>query len=76
MPRLAHIGQFMNFLRFFQAKSAFNLTAMTSSMMSSNQVYFQINSKFDMNGTVPEFVTVSKFSMIFSSKIRRPARLP
>jgi translation initiation factor 1 (eIF-1/SUI1) len=51
------------FMIFFQAKFASNATAVTSSMMSSNQVYFQINSKvarnlhakFGMNGTVPEF---------------------
>jgi hypothetical protein len=33
-PSLAQIGQFQNFLRFFQAKSASNPTAVTSSMMS------------------------------------------
>jgi hypothetical protein len=49
MPSLAQIGQFLNVLRFFQAKSAFNQTAVTSSMMSSNQVYFQINSKVARN---------------------------
>jgi hypothetical protein len=74
-PSLAQIGQFFNFLRFFfKAKSASNPTAVTSSMMSSNQVYFQINSnvarnlhaKFSMNGTVPEFFT------IFSSSKHHP----
>jgi hypothetical protein len=42
----------------------------TSSMMSSSQVYFQINSKkarnlhakFGMNGTVPEFFTIFQTS--------------
>jgi hypothetical protein len=64
MRSLAQIGQFLNVLLFFQAKSAFYPTAVTSSMMSSNQVYFQINSKvarslhakFGMNETVPEFL--------------------
>jgi hypothetical protein len=54
------------FLRFFQAKSASNKIAVTSSMMSSNQVYFQINSKVAKNlhaktgmyGTVPDFFTI------------------
>jgi hypothetical protein len=112
-PSLALIGHFLNFLRFFQektavacgrrdvivgdvtsrlpaerflggeepprqAKAASNPTAVTSSMRSSNQVYFQINSKvarnlhakFGMNGTVPEFFT------IFSGSKQHPKRPP
>jgi hypothetical protein len=74
---LARIGQFPNFLRFFQAKSAVPcgrrdviVGDVTSRLPAERfQGGGNIHAKFGADQTL------SEFPMIFSSKIRRPVRL-
>jgi hypothetical protein len=69
------MGQFQNFLRFFFKQQSPSETAVvTSKMMSSNQVYFEINATVARNLRAKFGVdwTLSEFPTIFSSKNRRP----
>jgi hypothetical protein len=71
------IGQLLNFLRFFQAKTAVPC-GRRDVIVGEHRAYPQNNfrvgrnlhAKFGADGTV------SEFSKIFSSKIRRPVQLP
>jgi hypothetical protein len=73
---LARIGQFLNFVQNFQAKSAVQSDRRDVIDDVIDQVYFQINSKvarnldakFGANRTLPEF------SMIFPSCKGHPKR--
>jgi hypothetical protein len=66
------------FTIFFKQQTPSETAMVTSSMMSSNQVYFQINAMMarNLHTKFGADRTLSEFRTIFSSEKRRPVRPP